>query len=190
MPSLAPPSLHTCKVLLAQEDPRLLEMMVEAIVGQFDAHLTCVSSGEDALDIEMVEPHDIVVADTDLPGIDGLTLTRHLMELCDRPVILVAEEPPASHVIEAMRLRAWDLFPKPFGLDDLLDSMRRALDHRRQTYAATKKYRRLRHLVRHVLRERRDLNQRIELICRDLVGAHRRLVHRVLEHQGPTQAKA
>jgi hypothetical protein len=42
----------------------------------------------------------------------------------------------------------------------------------------------MRELVRHVIRERRDLNRRIELVCRDLVEAHRRLVHRVVEFKG------
>jgi hypothetical protein len=37
--------------------------------------------------------------------------------------------------------------------------------------------------VRHVIRERRELNERVDLICRDLVGAHRRLVHRMLDRE-------
>ena len=189
MTSLAPPSVHSSKILLAEDDPRLLEMLVESIVGRFDAHLTCVSSGEDALDVEMVEPHDLVVTELALPGMDGLTLSRHLMELSDRPVILLAEEPGLSHAVEAMRLKVRDLFPKPFAIDELLDSMQRALNEGRQVRCAKTKYRRLRQLVRQVLRERRDLNRRIDLICRDLVGAHRRLVHRVLEREDPAHAK-
>jgi hypothetical protein len=39
-----------------------------------------------------------------------------------------------------------------------------------------------------VIGERRDLNRRIELICKDLVGAHRRLVQRVLAEQPTTSA--
>ncbi len=42
----------------------------------------------------------------------------------------------------------------------------------------------MRELVRRVIRERRDLNRRVELVCRDLVGAHRRLVTRVLSSEG------
>ncbi len=188
MTSLAPPSVNSCKILLTEDDPRLLEMLVQSFVSRFDAHLTCVGSAEDALDVEMVEPHDIVVAELALPGMDGLTLTRHLMQLSDRPVILLAEEPGVSHAVEAMRLGARDLFPKPFAMDELLSSMERALGHGRQTRSAKAKHRRLRQLVRHVLRERRELNRRVELVCRDLVGAHRRLVHRILEREDPAHA--
>jgi len=188
MSSLAPSSLQSCKVLLVEDDPRLLEMLVECIVQRFDAQLTCVGSAEDALDIEMVEPHDIVIAELDLPGLDGLTLTRHLMDLSDRPVILLAEEPAMSHAVEALRLKATDMFPKPFAIGDLMDSMDRAMREHIKLRQFQAKHRNLRQLVRQVLRERRELNSRIDLICRDLVGAHRRLIQRVLHREAnPTQ---
>ncbi|MHC4063563.1 MAG: response regulator [Planctomycetota bacterium] len=184
----APPSLRSPKILLVEDDPRLLEMLVECFVQRLDSHLTCVGSAEEALDIEVIEPHDIVVAELALPGMDGLTLTRHLMELSDRPVILLAEEPGLSHAVEALRLGARDLFSKPFPVGDLLESMQRALSHTQQARRFQAKHRRLRQLVRRVLGERRDLNRRIDLICKDLVGAHRRLVQRVLANEEARQA--
>ncbi len=188
MTAPAPTLLDAPKVLLVEDDPRLLEMLVDAVVRDFDAHLTCVGSAEDALDVEMVEPHSIVVAEVELPGMDGLTMTRHLMDLSDRPVILLADEPMASDAIEALRLGACDLFPKPFSVRDLADSMTVALERHRQVRQQKAKHRQLRQLVRRVLRERRDLNKRVDLICRDLVGAHRRLVHRVLTHENAANA--
>lgn len=179
---------QTCRILLAEDDPRILEMLVRGIVDRFDAHLTCVGSAEDALDVEVVEPHDIVVTELALPGMDGLTLARHLMELNDHPVILLAEEPGLSHAVEALRLGVCDLFPKPFAVDDLLASMERALTRARKTHQLRVKHKNLRRLVRRVLGERRDLNRRIELICKDLVGAHRRLVQRVLAEESTTHA--
>jgi DNA-binding NtrC family response regulator len=177
-----------CKILLAEADPRILEMLVQSFVKRFDAHLTCAGTAEDALDVEVVEPHDIVVAELDLPGMDGLTLARHLLDLSNRPVILLAEEPALSHAIEALRLGVRDFFPKPFAIPDLLESMERALHEARTDYQFRLKHKRLRQLVRRVIGERRDLNRRIELICKDLVGAHRRLVQRVLAEQPTTPA--
>jgi DNA-binding response OmpR family regulator len=188
MDTIAPTSLRSFKIMLVEQDPRLLEMLVESCVRHFDAHLTCVASGEDALDVAVVEPHDIVVAELDLPCMDGLTLTQHLMELSDRPVILLADEPATAHAIEAMRLGARDLFSKPFAIGDLLGSMERALRRSQATQQMRAKHVRMRQLVRRVIRERRNLNQRIDLVCRDLVGAHRRLVHRVLAHEQTTQS--
>jgi len=188
------------RILLVEDDPRLLEVLVAAVVREFDAHLTCAASAEDALDVEMVEPHTLVVAEWDLPGspgqrrgkpgMDGLTLTKHLMQLNPRPVILLAERPEASEVIEAMRLGACDVFAKPFALGELLAAMQRALDRAAQARRQQTRQRRLRRLVRRVLAERRDLNQRIDLICKDLVGAHRQLVQRVLAHEDARQKTA
>ncbi|MGD2109633.1 MAG: hypothetical protein PVI86_09600, partial [Phycisphaerae bacterium] len=93
--------------------------------------------------------------------------------------------------VEALRLGVRDLFPKPFPVAELLDAADRLLhgqDVRRQHAV---KYRRMRGLLRRVLRERRDLSKRIDLICRDLVQAHRRLLERVLTAESlktpPTQ---
>ena len=97
-----------------------------------------------------------------------------------RPIILLARQPTCEQAIEALRLGVRDLFRKPFPVEQLLDAAERLLyghDLRRQRAV---KYHRMRGLLRRVIRERRDLNRRIELICRDLVQAHRRLLHRVL----------
>lgn len=179
---------RSCKILLAEDDPRILEMLVQSFVGRFEAHLTCVGTGEDALDVEVLEPHDIVVTELALPGMDGLTLARHLLELSDRPVILLAEEPVLSHAVEALRLGVRDLFPKPFAIGDLLASMERALNQAHKAQQMRIKHKNLRELVRRVLGERRDLNRRIELVCKDLVGAHRRLVQRVLADEPTAHA--
>ena len=53
----------------------------------------------------------------------------------------------------------------------------RALVRRHQQ----RRYRRLRRLSSRIVRERRDLRQRIDLVCRDFVQAYRRLAQRVSE---------
>ncbi len=168
------------KILLVEPDAEVLEILVAALARRFEAHITCVPDAESCLDVEMVDPHELVIAELNLEDSSGLELTEKLMALSARPVILLANEPTCDEAIEAMRLGVRDLFRKPFPVEDLLDAARRAVlgfDLRRRR---TAKYRRMRELVRRVIRERRNLNRRVELICRDLVGAQRRLVHRVL----------
>ncbi len=122
-----------------------------------------------------------------VPG--GLRLTEMLTAMSSRPIILLAEAPTCRQAIAALRMGVRELLIKPFPVEQLADAAARLLHglelHRRHLA----KYRRMRELVRRVIRERRDLNQRIELICRDLVGSHRRLVYRVLDFEGnlPTE---
>lgn len=168
------------KIMLVEPDPELVELFVSSLSRRFDANITCVADGANCLDVEMLEPHDLVIAEWNLADQDGLQLAEQLSSLSQRPVILMAERLKSKQVVEAMRAGVRDVFLKPFAIDELLDSARRVLyghDVRRKHAA---RYHRLRKLVRQVIRERRDLNKRIELVCRDLVEAHRRLVHRVV----------
>jgi len=109
-----------------------------------------------------------------------LELAEHIHILSPRPVILLTDGPKCSDAVAALRLGVCDLFTKPFRMEDLLDATERAFNCFKQKRLHAAKYRRMRELVRHVIRERRDLNRRMELVCKDLVEAQRRLVQRVL----------
>ncbi len=158
-----------------------MEILVAGLSRRFDAQITCVSDAESCLDTDMVEPHDLVIAEMDLTDSVGGQLAGRLMALCTRPIILLAEDPTAEEVVESMRAGVRDVFTKPFPVAELLDSAERVLRGHHLHVQHGAKYHRMRNLVRQTIRERRDLNQRIDLICRDLVGAQRRLVHRVLK---------
>lgn len=168
------------KILLVERNPRIIEMLVEAFVRRFDAQITCVSSAADALDVEIFEPHAIAIVDTRIDDLDPLTLAARLCELSDRPVILTGCDPTTADVIEALRMGVVDFFTKPYEIEGLLDRMTAALSAHRQQRARVQREERTRRLLRKVIRERRLLNERVELICKDLVGAHKRLATRVL----------
>ena len=171
------------KILLVEPDADILEIVVFALARRFNAHVTCVATAEACLEMELTEPHDLVIAELNLEDQDGIVLADQLTSLSARPIILLADEPTREDTLAALRMNVRDLLVKPFPITELLDATERALrgyEVRRQHQA---KYRRMRDLLRRAIRERRDLNQRIELVCRDLVGAHRRLVHRVLDSQ-------
>ncbi len=173
----------TPKILIVEPDPRITEMLVDCLGPHFAARLTCAVSAEDALDVEILEPHDLVLTDFDLPGLDGVAFLRHLKEFSSRPVILTSARPTLSQAIEALRLGATDFLTKPFSIPHLQEVVAAALQAHRESIRKERRFRELRETVRRVLRDRRELNDRIDLICRDLVGAHRRLVHRVLAHE-------
>ena len=169
------------KILLVEPDADVMQTLVAALSRRFDAYITCVADAESCLDTDMVEPHDLVIAEMDLPDSTGTRLAEQLTSLRSRPIILLGEDFVVEDTIEAMRLGVRDMFTKPFRVAGLLDSIDRALRGHQLHVQHGMKYHRMRNLVRQAIRERRDLNRRIDLICRDLVGAQRRLVHRVLE---------
>lgn len=158
----------------------MLEKLVPALAERFDAHITCVSDAISCLDVEMLDPHDLVVSEMALPESNGLELAEQLLALSGRPVILVADAPDYDAALRALRVGVVDFFARPFDMGEVLDAAQRALCTFTTQRKLAIKNRRLRDLLRRVVRERRDLHQRMELICRDLVESQRRLVHRVL----------
>lgn len=188
------------KILVVEPDPDILEILMASLTRRFDAHLTCVVNATACLDVEVTDPHDLVIAELNLqhsdPRVfparrnadprdsDGLDLAGKLMTLSAKPIILLADNPTYADAVTAMRLGVGDLFRKPFAVECLLDAVQRLLYGSTLQRQHAAKYQQMRKLVRRVMRERRDLNRRIELICRDVVGAQRRLVHRVLALEG------
>lgn len=168
------------KIMLVEGDPEILEMLVSALSARLDAQLTCVSSAESGLEADIADPHDLVIIELELDDGSGIELAERLCMLAPRPIILLADELTTQDTIAAMRLGVSDLLMKPFPLTELLDAAGEALRRHDVHQAHLAKYRRMRALVRRVLRERRAMHQRMELVCQDLVAAHRRLMHRVL----------
>lgn len=167
------------KIMVVEPDPSLVETIVGSLSHRFDANITCAADAQTCMDADILEPHDLFIIERDLDDIDGLRLAGQLLNLGRRPIIVLADDPQADDAIEALRIGAADLFAKPFPIEDLLEAVDRLMYSAQVRQQKSARYHRLRDLVRHVIRERRDLNRRMELICKDLVEAHRKLVHRV-----------
>lgn len=171
------------RIMLVEPDAELLELLVASLAMRFDAEITCVADAVSALDTELTDPHDLVIVEQSLSGTNGLELVEQLCSLSRRPVILLCDDPQSDDLIRAMRTGVRDAFRKPFAVEEFLDAAQRALYGFEVKRQSAVKYRRMREMVRRVIRERRDLNRRIELVCRDLVESHRRLARRVVEFQ-------
>ena len=143
-----------------------------------------MADAQSCLDSELSQPHDLIIAELELRDSDGLRLTQELLSLGSRPIILLADNATCSEMIEAMRLGVRDVFRKPFPVAELLDAVERLVRSQTEARRRAVRYHRMRELVQHVVRERRDLNRRVDLVCRDLVNAHRRLVQRITEVGG------
>jgi DNA-binding NtrC family response regulator len=168
------------RIMLVERDPVLVELIVSSLTRRLRAHVTCLADASQCIDTELLEPHDLTILDLDRDHETALRLVAELQALSTRPVVLLMNKPSGETVIEAMHLNAKSVFDKPFEIADLMDVVENAVRDRAIQRARSAKYARMRDMVRRVLRERRDLNHRMELVCRDLVGAQRRLVHRVL----------
>lgn len=178
------------KVLLVEPDADTMELLVAAMVEELDMCLTCASSFDSAMEADLDDPHDLVISELDLMDGDGIALAGQLLGLRQRPFILLANHPTAEDAIEALRVGAFDLLAKPFPVSRVIRSAERALDGYAAHLEHVARHEKLRHLVKRVVRERRELQKRTELVCQDLVHAHRRLVTRVLDIEAENRASS
>ena len=167
--------------MVVEPAPDVLEILVASLSRRFNAYITCAKDAGTCLECELTDPHEVLIAELELEGSSGLHLAEQVLSLGPRPVILIGDRITSAAAIAAMRIGVRDLFRKPFAVTALLDSAERALRAHREWVRRAARYHRLRELVRQAVRDRRDLNRRVDLVCKDLVEAHRRLARRVAE---------
>ena len=73
----------------------------------------------------------LALLDLSMPGMDGMeVLRKHADRLEETPVIVITAYGGSRAAIEAMKLGAYDYITKPFDLDEVLFTIRRALTQR------------------------------------------------------------
>lgn len=119
------------QVLLIDDDPHLRQALSQTL----DLAGLQVTSLADARGLAARIGHDwpgVVVSDIRMPGIDGLQLLEQLhAQDPELPVLLITGHGDVPLAVQAMRAGAYDFLEKPFASEDLLDSVRRALNLRR-----------------------------------------------------------
>ena len=120
----------TLSVLLVEDDPNV-RLGCEQAMQLAGITVDAVGSAEEAQRRLRAGYPGIVVTDMRLPGIDGMTLLRWVVELdADLPVIIITGHGDVTLAVEAMRSGAYDFMQKPFSTSDLVDVVRRALEKR------------------------------------------------------------
>ena len=147
----------TLSVLLVEDDPNV-RLGCEQAMQLAGITVDAVGSAEEAQRRLRAGYPGIVVTDMRLPGIDGMTLLRWVVELdADLPVIMITGHGDVTLAVEAMRSGAYDFMQKPFSTSDLVDVVRRALEKRQLVLEVEALRRRLDH--------RDDLEARLKAAC-------------------------
>jgi two-component system response regulator AtoC len=117
-------------VLVIDDDPGIRDFLQTLAMRQGYGVHTAVD-GETALaNLDRVRP-DIITLDAVLPGMDGLETLRLIRKRQPEvPVIMLSGHGQARTIVEAMRLGAADFLRKPFEAEELVLSLKKALDNR------------------------------------------------------------
>jgi two-component system response regulator AtoC len=118
------------QVLVADDDRTIRRNLVKLLHSEGYRPLEA-ASGDEALECVRDQKPDAVLLDLKMPGRDGLAVLAELGPLlAELPVIVVTALGGSAAAIEAMRRGAYDYLSKPFDLDEVLLTLKRALRQR------------------------------------------------------------
>jgi len=118
------------RVLPVDDEAEFVEPM-QARLTRRGIACTTAESGEEALRCLEAEHFDCAVVDVKMPGMDGLVLLRRIRRSHpETAVILLTGHASVELGVQGMELGAFDYLLKPVELDDLLDTLRRAVGKR------------------------------------------------------------
>jgi len=117
------------RILAVEDDPET-RATLEHLLGARWA-LTIVEHGETARDTARAAPFDLVIADAQMPGLNGIDLVRQLRAnrlTQDVPLILMSRTAGEHDTIAGLEAGADDFLVKPFSARELLVRVQTRLD--------------------------------------------------------------
>jgi two-component system NtrC family sensor kinase len=95
--------------------------------------ITTASDGGEAIEMLKAEEFDVVLSDVRMPRANGLEVLRAAKAISpDTEVVVATGHAELTYAIECLRGGAFDFVQKPFAMPDLLDTIERAVQRRRQ----------------------------------------------------------
>lgn len=150
-------------ILVVDDEAMVCSLLSERLAAEGFA---CSSSpsAEHALNSLDTQPFDLVVSDLRMPGKSGLDLLKEIRRQYPHTAfMMVTGESDVRVGIQAMKLGAIDYVVKPFQLDAVVASVRRALDIRRMQLELEDYRRNLERMVEQRTKQLETARNRIEL---------------------------
>lgn len=111
------------RVLIAEADPWSRDLLKQVLLSvRCDTRLDVCADGQEALQLLAENPYDLVIADWELPGVDGLGLLRSVRQRQRNPVlpfILMSTRNDSASVREALPLAPTAYLTKPLNMEGL-----------------------------------------------------------------------
>jgi DNA-binding NtrC family response regulator len=126
------------RVLVVEDDTVARDLLVE-ILRDEGYTVDASPDGLDAIGKAKARPYDLVVSDVRMEGAGGLEVLRTFQEeQPSAPVILITAFGDVTGAMQAIQRGAYDYVSKPFNVEELKLTVRRALERRRLASASAR----------------------------------------------------
>ena len=117
------------KSILVVEDEKILRISLADALKAEGYTVFAVSDGGEALAVLDEGHFSLIITDIRLPGANGMEILRkNLADSPATPVIMMTAYGTIKDAVEAIRFGAFDYITKPFDLDEMLVTVKKALD--------------------------------------------------------------
>lgn len=114
------------KILIVDDEVRIL-MLIQTLLKGNGYEAIAAKTGEEALGILAQGGIDVMITDLRMAPMDGLTLIKEVKKTHPRlPMILLTAYASVETAIDAMKCGAFDYLTKPFKVDEMLATVKRA----------------------------------------------------------------
>lgn len=108
------------KKILIVDDEKNIRLTLHSSLETYPYEILDAISGEEAMDIMLKVPVDLVLLDLKLPGISGLEVIHQMREKeMNAKIIIISAHGTIEAAVESMKLGASDFIEKPFTPDDI-----------------------------------------------------------------------
>ncbi|MCI0398303.1 MAG: GAF domain-containing protein [Chloroflexi bacterium] len=116
------------RILVVDDSQQIVTHLAEQVLPTFGFKTLYALDGRTGLDLIRREKPDLVMLDLNLPEMTGLdVLQRMVEESITTPVVLMTGYGSEKSAVDAFRLGAKDYIIKPFSVDEVLETINRAL---------------------------------------------------------------
>lgn len=114
--------------ILVVDDEQGMREFLTVLLENHGYRVIAASDGEQALQLIVHQPPDLVISDVRMPKVDGIGLLTGIREKHPHlPVIMMTAYASSDSTIQAMRLGADDYITKPFRIDEIRLVVEKAL---------------------------------------------------------------
>jgi two-component system response regulator PilR (NtrC family) len=119
------------RIHIIDDEPIIHEVLGDLLTGEaYEVKMS--SNGQEALKRQTSNEFDLILLDLLMPGMDGIEVLKRLKKIDPSAVIvIITAYASVESAIKAMKMGAFDYIQKPFKHDELLLTVKRAMEHKR-----------------------------------------------------------